>query len=198
MEFEARVSPSKLSKLPPKRASPRPSLSLLAFLDFSRSHYPATTLPGCFWRPDTHHSLIQKPTGLAAETCLLCGPVYSVALPVVTCDSDCPLSLPLFLRVGSDSHPPASLRCPFKQPVLSAQAIDKVTQGSCQQRGRRGGPGREQPNDIACFAIGVSSDSILFRTLFISSPYLVPRSGLWGSMNLLIHCDPDKGQTQSK
>lgn len=75
-------------------------------------------LPGRFWRPDTHHSAIQKPTGLAAETCSLRGPVYSALTPVVTRDSDRLLTLsthpsahpsnprPLFPRIGKRNPPP--------------------------------------------------------------------------------------------
>lgn len=97
--------------------------------------------PGYFWYPDTHHSAIQKPTKLAAETCSLRGSVYSALTLVVTCDSDRPNPpTPSACWFWFIPHFPVLPRCPFRWHAFFAQgAIDKAMHGSHQQRACQSG-----------------------------------------------------------
>lgn len=113
------------------------------------------SLPDPLWRPDTHHSAIQKPTGLAAETCSLSwtsllrvdsGSVTCVT--VIACSSPSPLSpvraRPVSRVFGSDSAPPTRPHLPGV-PFQEARILCPVGWRSTrlrkvvaqQQRGRR-------------------------------------------------------------
>ncbi|KYN16563.1 hypothetical protein ALC57_11072 [Trachymyrmex cornetzi] len=75
--------------------------------------------PGRYWRPDTHYSVIQKPTGLAI------------------CDSDRSHS-PLFLLAQTPLLPGAPLGGTHSPFASDRQGYARQS----QQRGCRGGPGR--------------------------------------------------------
>lgn len=98
-----------------------PSPLFLSPSRFSRSsrHH----LPGRYcWRPNTHHSVIQKPTGLATARNVFPSRISLLRenFNSVICDSDCSHFPSLF--TGSDASSTHLLLpwCPFRRHALSA------------------------------------------------------------------------------
>jgi len=133
-----------------------PLIFRLLFSFFRPLIFPVPPATGHYWRPDTHHSVIQKPTGLVTAR-----NVFSSRTSLlhrgsgnVICDSDRSHSPSLFTgsnfsftRLLLPGVPLGGTHSPF--------VSDKVTQGNCSNVVIEVDPAVIE-NNISCAIIGVS------------------------------------------